>query len=144
MEVNGKDYSPCCRGNGNGGNGSSCKGKAKTALTTSSKPHSSTSSVCCKSDFPISSVSPVGKGSAETKSMTAIDSHPISIGNWKKSPNGICDQFEGYDDEHAGINSEVSEDGDGHDADDDPWTYSGKRLQALQFPLGGFGTYAYR
>ena len=39
-----------------------------------------------------------------TAKMTTV-SHRISIGNWKKSPNGIYDQFEGYGHDLAGINS---------------------------------------
>jgi non-lysosomal glucosylceramidase len=38
------------------------------------------------------------------------------------------------------VANEVEKQDEIDDDDDDPWVYKGKRLQALNFPLGGFGT----
>lgn len=127
MKKNNKERSPCCNGNDNvttccgsknGSDGGDIKGcKGKTTIL---------------------------REAVEEKNPTEIsnENEPVPIGNWKQSPNGICNQFEDY---HHHNGDKVGSDTinytarDGDD-DNDPWTYSGKKLQALHFPLGGFGT----
>ena len=57
---------------------------------------------------------------------------------WKRGSDACCDQFEDYseDDDSCFLQTKVNP-----DDDEDPWTYNGIRLQALQFPLGGFGAF---
>ena len=57
---------------------------------------------------------------------------------WKRGSDACCDQFEDYseDDDSCFLKKKRNP-----DDDEDPWTYCGKRLQALQFPLGGFGAF---
>ena len=65
--------------------------------------------------------------------------------DWKRAPNGQ-DQFEAYPDYDDGLENDLShercniEKNNTEQEQGDPWVYDGKSLQALEFPLGGFGT----
>lgn len=71
---------------------------------------------------------------AEEGSSKEINRLSIPISkDWKRAPNAE-DQFASYHDDDG--NKTVL---DEENPDKDPWIYSGNRLRALQFPLGGFG-----
>jgi hypothetical protein len=79
--------------------------------------------------------SPCGCAATPSESRSKEEDYYVPPSAYKRAPNAQ-DQFASYhdddDDDFGRQRSNIQQ--------EDPWTYSGKRLQALQFPLGGFGT----
>jgi hypothetical protein len=70
--------------------------------------------------------------------------HVVDSSLWKRAPH-VQDQFVTYPPHgkrvDANPNGNVAASIDEAKTEkEDPWEYSGESLQALQFPLGGFGT----
>ena len=154
-----KANSPCCSSgacdNDNtskkGVMGSNCRGYSSSLC---GRAASSNSLVHQATDVNIkTSLSSSVESTNKLKSTTI----PISPSIWKRGAHNVYDQYQDYSDEsteeshpffcHQKVkgdaNSTIPMDDNSSDDDENPWTYSGKRLQALQFPLGGFGAFLF-
>ena len=104
---------------------------------------SPTSSRCCGDG---SSCKPSGGRKEDVSSQadsSRISSHQVTTkitkdGWYRHHPSSKM--FEDYNPQTGGLDHEKVSKYAGEPDDDDPWTYVGKRLQHLEFPLGGFGT----